>query len=264
MRRTYITAQRLAELHRTLSARDWLLLATVARVRLATTRQLERVCFTDTTRRRARGVLASLTDRQVLARLPRVIGGVRAGSSGFVYSVGIAGQRLLRLTGIRRSQRPWNVGTGFLTHSLAVTELYVRLVESERAGQLELCDFASEPASWRTFAGPGGGHVVLKPDAIVTTRLGRFEDRWFIEVDLGTESAPTVARKCDTYRRYWQTGTEQARHEVFPKVLWLVRDAHRHTTLVDVCGRQPTEAWPLFTVAQFDDAIGRIAQGAHL
>lgn len=74
MRQPYITTNRLVRLERALSARDWLVIATVARVRLATAGQLQCICFADVTRRQARQTLASLTDRRVLARLPRVVG----------------------------------------------------------------------------------------------------------------------------------------------------------------------------------------------
>jgi protein involved in plasmid replication-relaxation len=262
MSRTYLTTKRLAELERTLSPRDWTVLATLARVRLATGKQLERLCYTGLTPRRAQQALAALAARRLVARLPRVIGGVRAGSTGHVYTLDVAGRRLA-LRDLRRAQRPWSIGQPFLAHSLDITELYTRLVEADRAGTLELRDFVSEPASWRTFAGPGGARAVLKPDAYVVVRLGEFEDHWFIEVDRGSESAPTLARKCDTYRRYWQTGAEQATHELFPKVLWLVPDHKRQDVLVDVFGRQPVAAWELFRVGRFDEAVTRIALGTQ-
>jgi hypothetical protein len=83
-----------------------------------------------------------------------------------------------------------------------------------------------------------------------------------VEIDRDTEPTTTLARKCDTYRRYWQSGTEQARSGVFPRVLFLVPDEPRYAALVEVFGRQPAEAWPLFVVALADDAVGRIVQGA--
>jgi hypothetical protein len=132
----------------------------------------------------------------------------------------------------------------------------------DRAGLLKLADFTAEPASWRHFHGPGGGRLVLKPDAAVRLVLGQFEDRWFIEVDLATESRTTVARKCDLYRRYWQAGVEQSRTGVFPKVLWLVPEDRRHAAVVEVLGRQPTEAWPLFAVARQADVVERLLRGA--
>jgi hypothetical protein len=260
MSRTYVTTKKLCELERSLTPREHLVLTTLARVRMARSEQLERLHFGDVTRRQARQVLAQMVARRLLLRLPRTVGGARAGSGGFVYALDVAGQRLATAQE-RRVQRPWNVGTPFLAHSLAVTEVFVRLVEAEHLGQLTLTNFAGEPACWRSFSGPVG-RAVLKPDAYLMIGLGHYEDRWFIEVDRGTESAPTIARKCDTYRRYWQSGKEQARSGIFPRVLWLVPDKRRQAALVEVLGRQPAEAWPLFTVALFDDGVGRIAQGA--
>lgn len=262
MSRHYLSTKRLAELESTLSPRDWAILATLSRLRLVTGHQLERLYFAGLTKRRAQQALASLVVRGVLVRLSRTVGGVRAGSAGHVYTLGAAGLRLATKSAGRRP-RTWNVGLPFLAHSLAVTELYVRLVEADRAGLLELREFAAEPASWRSFSGPYG-RAVLKPDAHLIVRLGEFEDQWFIEVDRGSESTTTLARKCEQYRRYWQTGTEQASTGVFPRVLFLVPDSKRHGLLVDVFGRQPEAAWPLFAVALFDEAVPRIAQGAHV
>lgn len=261
MRGRYVTTRRLAELDQTLSQRDGAILRTLARVRVASGAQLARLHVGDVSPRQTRAVLASLVDRQVLARLPRVVGGVRAGSAGFVYVLGVAGQRLTRPRG-SRPQRPWKVGTAFLAHSLAISELYVRLIEAQRARRLRLIGFTTEPACWRGFTGPGGGRAMLKPDAAISVELGEYWDSWFIEVDRGTESTTTIARKCEVYRHYWQTGTEQAHGGVFPRVLWLVPDLHRYEQLVDVLGRQPAEAWPLFSVAMSGDVIDRVTQGA--
>ena len=104
---------------------------------------------------------------------------------------------------------------------------------------------------------------MLKPDAAVRLLVGRFEDRWFIEVDRGTESRTALARKCDLYRQYWQTGREQSRASgIFPKVLWLVPDERRQAALVEVIGRQPAYAWPLFAVALNSEAVERLLRGA--
>jgi hypothetical protein len=140
--------------------------------------------------------------------------------------------------------------------------LYVRLELAGHAGQLQLNHFTTEPACWRYFFAPGGGRLVLKPDALVRIQLGRYTDHWWIEADRSTESRTTLARKCQIYRRYWQAGTEQARTGVFPMVLWLVPDERRLAVLVDVIGRQPADAWPLFSVALFDNAVERLLRGA--
>jgi hypothetical protein len=260
MRRAYVTMKRLEAVKASLVGRDWMVLATLDRVRLATTGQLERMCFSDVSDRRARRCLASLVERQVIVRLTRPVGGARAGSSGYIYGLGLAGLRLLHPH--RAPQRPDDPGRRYLAHNLAVTELYVQLVEADRAGLLDLRDFTAEPACWRSFAG-AYGRAVLKPDAAVVTRQGDYENYWFIEVDRAIESRTVIAGKCEQYRRYWQTGTEQARIGGFPRVLWLVPDDKRQGTIVDVLGRQPAISWPLYVVALFDQAVPRIAQGAH-
>jgi hypothetical protein len=120
-----------------------------------------------------------------------------------------------------------------------------------------------EPGAWRTFHGAGGGQVTLHPDGYAVLAVDGFEDHWFLEVDRGTESAATLARKLGVYRSYWQSGTEQARHDVFPKVLWLVQDAARAEVIEGVIARQPTETRSLFVVALHEAAVARLCQGAE-
>jgi hypothetical protein len=257
--RSYITPTRLAELERSLSERDLVVVETVARLRLVTGEQLGRLHYTDTTPRQRRRALTRLVERRVLSILDRRVGGVRAGSDGFVYALDNAGAHLARLKAKhpRRSiQGPVTPGAMFTRHVLAVSELHVRLVEAERAGFGELLAFETEPTCWRSFAGRGGGRVTLKPDVYVRLGSDAFEDSWFIEVDLGTESSATLDRKLDVYRTYWRSGREQERHGVFPRVLWLVPDERRYAIVSDACARQPAEAWPMFMVTLYDDAVG--------
>src|SRR5262245_49793571 len=155
MRRSpYITARKLAELRHSLSERDHHVVATLARVRVATGAQLGRLHFGDVGPRQQRDTLARLENLSVLARLPRTVGGVRAGSAGSVFVLGLAGQRLAQSG--RRPHRPWSVGAAFLTHSLSVTEVFVQLTEADRAGRVRLVGFDGEPACWRSLSGPGG------------------------------------------------------------------------------------------------------------
>jgi len=260
----YITKGRLAHLARHLSDRDWAVLHTLARVRLATASQLERLHFAGVSRRQARSALASLVSRRALARLPRQVGGVRAGSAGFVYALDVAGQRLTRSIE-SRPQRPWEVGQIFLAHSLAVTELIVGLAEAVRArcDGAALAQYEGEPGCWRPFTGPGGARAVLKPDAEVILTFGRFEDRWLIEVDRATESRTALDRKLQRYLDYWRTGHEQAATGVFPRVLWVVPDDARRAVMIDALGRLPAESWPLFAASTSEEAVSRILGGAN-
>ena len=54
-----------------------------------------------------------------------------------------------------------------------------------------------------------------------------YEDRWFIEMDLGSESPRQVVEKCNAYLRYYYTGLEQKESGMFPLVVWIVKDATR-------------------------------------
>jgi hypothetical protein len=258
----FVTSKRLHQLQGGLTERDWQIIATLARVRVATSSQLMDLHLSEITTRRAQRKLASLVNRRVLARLPRVVGGPRAGSMGHVYALDVAGQRLADLATGARPGRPWPLGAGFLAHSLAVTDVYVRLVLAERAGSLRLARFVGEPGSWRTFIGPGGGRLVLKPDAYAVVLVGGYEDHWFLELDLGTESAPTLSRKCNVYRGYRRSGAEQARIDVFPRVLWLVPDERRAEVVRRVIRRQPGDSVEMFDVALSDAVVERVLQGA--
>jgi hypothetical protein len=197
-----------------------------------------------------------MTERGLICRLDRVVGGRRAGSAGFLYSLGVAGLRLLLVSQDGPVRRPSTPGAPFVAHALAVTELAVRLREAERQGGFQILDFQAEPQCWRKHPGPGGGSEICKPDAYVRLANGAFEDSFFIEVDRSTENISTLTRKLDAYRRYWSSGIEQAKHGVFPRVLWLVPNERRHQVVVDACNRQPADAWQLHQVTLYDDAIG--------
>ena len=271
LRRVEVTGRRVTEarvqrLAAQLGDSDRALVETLDRVRVATARQLARLHAPDGTPasglRQTQTRLSRLTRLRIVARLERQIGGVRAGSAGFVYALDVAGQRLASACGPAggvRLRRPWTPGAAFLAHSLAVSDLYVRLRESERTAQLdELLAFDGEPLCWRSFAGIGGGRVWLKPDAFVRIALGDFEDSYFVEVDRGTQSGPTIARKLRTYRRYFDTGREQERNGVFPRVVFVAPDLTRKAALVDFAAEQPPDSWPLFRIVhdgEFPDAL---------
>lgn len=249
-----VTASRAARLDRELTGRERAVLSTLARVKVATAVQLQRLHFdrAPSADRQCRRLLARMTEQRLVARLGRSVGGVRAGSSGWVYALDAAGQRLV--SDRRRPRRPYVPGPLFLRHALAVSELFVRLVEAERRGEVEIVRFAAEPECWRHFTGPGGAPGVLKPDAYLRLALPGFEDSWFVEVDLGTEAPSTLDRKFDAHRRYWLSGRE-AKHGVHPCVLWLMPDERRYSVVVDAAGRQPAESWKLHRTALYEDAM---------
>lgn len=265
---TRTTPGRLALLAAETRPRDWAVLGSVARLRLVCTRQLERLHFTGSTplanARSCRRHLARLRDQGLLVRLDRRIGGVRAGSAGYLWSLGAAGQHLLTRRGPaggRQVRRPWTPSAPFVAHRLAVSELYVCLVEAQRAGGGELIRYQAEPDCWRCFTGSGGQAATLKPDAHVVTASGDYEHAWFIEVDLATESPAVLRRKCRTYLTYWRSGREQARTGLFPLVVFVVPDAAWASVVGAVWKPLASSDQALFRVTTSQTAAGQLLRG---
>ena len=230
---TYLTANRLGALDQRLTERDRQLVRAVGRLRLVSHDQLRRVFFTAIGGERSAGVrvsqrrLGRLVELAVLARLERRQGGVRAGSDGFIYGLGPAGQKLLqRWNGESLSKtRPLHESGGpFVAHTLACSELFVTLVEADRAGQLDLLEHQAEPDTWRTRIGPSGQPLSLRPDGFVRLGIGARELFWFIEIDRATESLTAVRRQGRAYLDYYHSG---AAADVMPRVAWLAPDHRR-------------------------------------
>jgi len=243
-----------------LSARERACLDDIARLGTATGRQLERLHYdlSESGRRTARIELGRLADLGVLQRLTRRIGGVRGGSRGYVYALGVTGQRIIH-PDRSRYREPWTPQPSYLRHALNVSDLYVRLREAESTGDLELVAYDAEPRCWRSFSGPGGAITALKPDAYAVCYQGDFEDRFFIEVDLGTEDGPRITAKARTFINYWRSGKEQETTGIFPLVCWVTDTEQRRDFLVRNFERLGLEERALFTVTTRDDFINHIA-----
>jgi hypothetical protein len=258
MTRRYLTAAACRELTERLSQRDWTVLKYVSDLRFVSGAQLARLCFTDdpsdtANARAARRALLRLTRLDVLARLPRPVGGVRAGSAGFVYLLAPGGQRLATARGWqpeRRRRRSFTPGRLFVAHALQVAELHTQLTEADRSRRIELLELASEPSCWRAFDGLANQRAVLKPDSYARVGSGPYEDSYFLEVDRGTEGSRAIERQLDLYVAYRATGLEQADRGVFPKVLWLTPTAGRAEVIRASVERLPRHAQELFAVAE--------------
>lgn len=235
---------RLAQLRGQLPPRDLTILRDVAALRLATALHLQRLRFAQdgsplTQARRARRSLARLHNDGLLARLDRRIGGARAGSASYIYRLTPHARRLLGLPGPHGGRPTHQPPPQHVDHTLATTELAVTLHETHHTGALELLRFDAEPACWRTYTGPGGERLDIRPDAFTIIANGRWEHLWFIEVDLGTEHLATLQRKAHAYRHYATTGIEQTRWGVFPRVAYLTPDPARRTAIHDALAATP-------------------------
>jgi hypothetical protein len=267
MTRRYVTAKRVADLERNLTPRDTAIVSTLDRLRVATTQQLRRIDFHDLTprsaARQAPAVLASLAERQIVVKLERQVGGVRAGSRAAVWSLDLAGQRLASACGPAGgpSRKPWTPSLAFLAHRLAVSEGYASLAESCRDGAADLLDFNTEPLCWRRYASSFGGTRSLKPDAYVRLGVGAVERGAFVEIDRATESSATLTGKLQAYRQYWETGREQERRGYFPRVVFAVPDEDRKAVLVGLFADQPEDTWPLWQVVLADTLSNALIAG---
>jgi Replication-relaxation len=224
-----------------LSARDLQILDTLDQHRRATSGQLVRLHFADGLAayrdHRARRTMLRLEGWRLVSATKLPIGSSIGGSRGFLYRLSSANEK--------------DVNARQLPHTLALTELYARLVEAGRAGILELNDVIPEPRCHQTI-----GPVELRPDDIIRIGVGTRYRRCFVELDRDSESGTEIGRKLSAYttaRNLWP------KDEVFPHVLFVVqhdlpeREARRAEALTRIIQAHP--AGHLFRVCRFDQAI---------
>lgn len=245
---------------------DQAVLAFVADVRLASGAQLARRLWSagspaDARARSARRALGRLEHWRVVDRLSQRIGGIRGGSSSIIYGVGPSGRRLLERRG-STARRLGTPGERHIVHTLAITELVVRLHEASLRGEIDVLELQTEPECWRQFLGGFGARRVLKPDLYLRIGVGAYEDRWFVEVDLATESATTIAAKAERYIEHFRGGYEQRRNGVYPRVLWTVPSPRRAEQVTEALSRLPEGTRRLFTVWAYAEVVGRLSAEA--
>jgi hypothetical protein len=239
----------------------------LAEVRLATGHQIARRLWaadtpTDRRARAARRALARLERWRIVERQGRRLGGVHGGSGSIVYGVGVSGQRLLRARGYDLT-KVRQVSYAYLAHTVAVTELAVRISVADRGGDLELvAPVEVEPR--HQFLGIHGTRHTLKPDLGVSVAAGaEHADSWWIEVDLATEWAPAIMRKAERYAACFRTGAGPSKAGAFPRVLFTAPDLGRKVQLQATLSRVRGVPKKLFTVWLFDETVGRLAAEAR-
>ncbi|WP_109528682.1 replication-relaxation family protein [Nocardia aurea] len=269
----------LDKLARQLSDRDWNILRSVADHGYLTVSHIQVVHFGEMSAasglRTAQRVLSRLRRDRVLANLKQRIGGHRPGSNATIHYVDEIGDRLLRHTSERRTRRPFREPTErFLHHRLGIADAHVALVQADRARQLELLRCDIEPTAWRTYIGVGGARLTLKPDLYAETATppgSEYIDAAFIEIDMGTESIPTLIRKCREYESYRRQGIEQEHSDgAFPRVIWSMtadttsKAERRRIALREAIAKDRTLPDNLFHVIGPDELIHIMQKGAAL
>ncbi|MGD0272922.1 MAG: replication-relaxation family protein [Gaiellaceae bacterium] len=238
------------------------ILETAERLRLLRADQVRRLFFSEIESetggaRLCRRALAHLVEEGLLRRLERRVGGTRAGSSGHLYATTAAGARLLAYwngAGVASNRGAHEPGAAFASHTLAIADLYVSLVEASRSSALELLGFETEPACWRAYTTALGARATLKPDALVRLAHGDYEYVSFVEIDCGTEGRGALLRKAHAFLSYFRTGREQAETGVFPRVVWIASQATRAKFLTAIFAGLPAEAQQLFVVGSTEEA----------
>ena len=260
-----------------LSERDWQIMRSVDDYRFLTAGHLQTLHFnchaSDVSAGRiTRRVLERLRSHRVLGTLSRRIGGIRSGSTGLVYYLDEVGDRLLRADNPARTrQRTVEPSTRFLTHTLAVADATIAIRAASRARGVELVRLTPERGAWRRYQAAGGGLQTLRPDLFAEVAAQPSSDEvtaFFIEIDLGHESLPTLLRKCHAYEQYRRSGSEQAAFGGFPRVLWSiaartpVTAARRRQALVQAIGHDQQLPDRLFAVTGPDQLAELVTGGS--
>lgn len=267
VRRRY-SRQQLEELLPLLKERDLQILTAIRQCRFFTSQQVCRLIFLGkapsiANTRAANRNLKKLRELNLIAVVEHTRGGVRGGSSTIVWYLTEAGERLLRLADHDKSERRARVvdpSKRFIRHTLAVAECSMQIREiCERHDNLTLEALELEPACWRPYTHIGKV-VSLKPDLYAQTLGGEYEDRWFIEVDLATESLSTIIEQCRRYHEYYRSGLEQEEFGVFPLTVWIVPSNTRKEALRDMIRKTFDKLAPLFAVITPDELESLLLQ----
>lgn len=262
-----VSRKQLMEIDSRLGERDRQLLAAVQKYRYLMTRQIQRLLFTDAANpsaglRAASRNLKKLNEFGLVDSLSRRVGGVRAGSSSLIWYLTHAGERLLRLRDAKAFpvRRHFEPSAYFLAHTLAVTETAIKLIEICREHEPQITALQLEPECWRAYSS-AGVTCSLKPDLYAATMSEEYEDRYFIEVDLDTESPAKIIEKCQKYHAYYRSGLEQEESEMFPLTVWIVPSINRKEKLIRQLRETFDKQAKLFAVITCDELRHLILEG---
>lgn len=247
---------------------DYRLLNLLGTHRYATTRQLSDINRITNVYANARSALRQTTRRLnrhhalgLIDHLARRIGGVRAGSTGYIWYLREPGHRLTTPDQPRRYRHSEPSRT-FLAHTLAITE--ARLVIEHAAHDVggHLSVLRTEPDCWRQWLLPGGGRRWLKPDLeAITTTATDDEDHWLFEIDLDTENPARLLTKCHDYQDHLNTGTEQASAGYYPQVVWIMNNPRRAARLTEQIAADHTFTPGLFKIVGSEIELKKLIQG---
>jgi len=257
-----ITQKRLGQYAMELLPRDLSILLDLEDCRYLTTRQISRLRFEEDHANPAAALRATnravtrLKKLGLLTTLDRRMGGLHGGSSGLIWSLTSAGAKLVNLDGEvpprRRASEP---SPQFTKHTITIAELYIQLLDIK---DIALTRAEFEPICWRNLK-----NDTLKPDLFTVTSDGEYEDYWFFEVDLDTETLQRIVAKCLQYQEYYLAGEEQRKHGLFPKVVWLALGNKRRDSIREYIAKsRDLRHKNLFTVITPNELEALVRKGA--
>ncbi len=262
-----VSRRQLQELDSRLGERDRELLKAVQQYRYLMTGQIQRLLFADAANpsaglRAASRTLKKLSKAGLISSLSRRIGGVRAGAGSLTWYLTHAGERLLRLHDTKAFpvRRHFEPSPYFLAHTLAIAETALQLMEICQKHEPKITALQLEPECWRTYSNAGIS-LSLKPDLFAITTTEEYEDRYFIEVDLDTESPAKIIEKCQRYHAYYRSGLEQEESEMFPLTVWIVPSTSRKEKLIRHLREAFEKQAKLFAVITGDELERLILEG---
>jgi hypothetical protein len=219
-----------------LSARDLAVVQLVGRFGQLASTHIGAVLFDEVTDTPLDRSLARLVRHNYLRRVGRRSTD-KAGSGGFVYELGRVGwAELGRPEGYRRKY-------GISNHALKVADVFVALLQAERAGQVELIH-------WQVERPVGEARADLYAELGLP---GNKQLDYCLEIDLGTERSGRIRSKLDNY---WRAYTSW-QGESFPYVAFLVPDKYRKFEIERVINRLP-EGKELFSVHLLSSAVSEL------
>ncbi|WP_241473802.1 replication-relaxation family protein [Mycolicibacterium neoaurum] len=206
-----------------LIARDVEILKLVGRFGQLTTPQVRSLVFPH---QRSRTPCDHALHRLVKADLLALVdqrhpGGPRGGSSYNTYQLGSQGWALF-MSGRYKKARV------IRAHQLAIADVYVSLLEAERAGDLKIFHYATEPDSHIQVGG-----AFLKPDLYIDVGINAIGKRraFWLEIDLGTERQKQVMDQVSAYQTAYEASSEYPLKLYPHSTIFLATDEARATEI---------------------------------
>ncbi|MFC1419377.1 replication-relaxation family protein [Streptacidiphilus cavernicola] len=222
-----------------LSERDINVLRLVGQFSQLSTPHLRNLVFFDRSHSVADVVLNRLTQLKYLARVGRRASGDQGGAGAWVYQLGRFGRALFEI-----QARP---ATHPSTHALMIADTFVALRVAEGAGVLRIRRWDVElPVP------PVRADLFVAVDFPVQQR----ESKYFLEIDLGSESRAVILEKL---AGYWQVAS-QSTEEYFPWVVFVARNQALANQLKGYIRHAPAEQQEMTRVFMLGELIQQLTR----